>query len=85
PFPHAELALEGALEAAMAGGGSSATVEDDYRVGLAEARGRDRAAGRTLDGPHRSDLHVTHGPKGMPADQSSTGEQKARLVGLVMA
>lgn len=85
PFPHAELALEGALEAALAGGATSGAAEDDYRTGLAETRGRDRAAGRTLDGPHRSDLHVTHGPKGMPADQSSTGEQKALLVGLVMA
>lgn len=85
PFPHAELALEGALEAALAGGAASGAAEDEYRVGLAEARGRDRAAGRTLDGPHRSDLIVTHGPKGMPAEQSSTGEQKALLVGLVMA
>jgi DNA replication and repair protein RecF len=85
PFPHADLALEGALEAEVAAGMASAEVEDRYRDGLAEARGRDRAAGRTLDGPHRSDLHVAHGPKAMPAGQSSTGEQKALLVGLVMA
>lgn len=85
PFPHADLALEGGLEAALADGAISGVVEDDYRAGLAIARGRDRAAGRTLDGPHRSDLHVTHGPKGMAAEQSSTGEQKALLVGLTMA
>ena len=40
-------------------------------------RERDRAAGRTLEGPHRSDLIVGHGPKEMPAKVCSTGEQKA--------
>ena len=48
-------------------------------------RERDRAAGRTLDGPHRSDLVVGHGPKEMPAKVCSTGEQKALLIGLVLA
>src|SRR5690606_23407137 len=52
---------------------------------LAASRERDRAAGRTLEGPHRSDLIVTHGPKGMLARLSSTGEQKALLTGLVIA
>ena len=46
---------------------------------------RDRAAGRTLDGPHRSDLIVGHGPKQMPARLSSTGEQKSLLLGLILA
>ena len=41
--------------------------------------------GRTLDGPHRSDLIVGHGPKEMPAKVCSTGEQKALLIGLVLA
>ena len=52
---------------------------------LREARERDRAAGRTLDGPHRSDLLVFHAPKQMPARLCSTGEQKALLLGLVLA
>ena len=52
---------------------------------LANSRERDRAAGRTLVGPHRSDLEVTHGPKAMPAKMCSTGEQKALLVGLALA
>lgn len=85
PFPHAELALEGEIEARAALGGPSADVEDFYRDRLATNRRRDAAAGRTLDGPHRADLAVVHGPKGMPAAQSSTGEQKALLVGLVLA
>jgi DNA replication and repair protein RecF len=52
---------------------------------LRASRGRDSAAGRTLVGPHRQDLVVVHGDKGMPATQSSTGEQKALLLGLVLA
>lgn len=85
PFPHAELALEGEIEALVAGGGPSAHAEDDYRARLAEGRRRDKAAGRTLAGPHRADLAVRHGPKDMPAGLSSTGEQKALLLGLVLA
>jgi DNA replication and repair protein RecF len=43
------------------------------------------AAGRTLDGPHRSDLLVRHREKDMEAERCSTGEQKALLIGLVLA
>jgi DNA replication and repair protein RecF len=52
---------------------------------LGESRGRDAAAGRTLAGPHRADLLVTHAAKQQPAARSSTGEQKALLLGLVLA
>ncbi len=83
-FPWAALALNGALEAEL-GKRSAVDVEDWYRALLAQGRERDRMAGRTLEGPHRSDLVVGHGPKGMPADASSTGEQKALLIGLVLA
>ena len=48
-------------------------------------RSRDASAGRTTEGPHRQDLAVTHRGKSMPAAQSSTGEQKALLLGLVLA
>ena len=60
-------------------------MEDDYVRAARRQRERDRAAGRTLDGPHRSDLVVGHGPKEMPAKVCSTGEQKALLIGLVLA
>jgi DNA replication and repair protein RecF len=60
-------------------------VEDRYRAVLRENRARDAAAGRTTDGPHLTDLDVLHGPKGIPAGDASTGEQKALLVGLVLA
>jgi DNA replication and repair protein RecF len=60
-------------------------VEDRYRAVLKESRGRDAAAGRTLDGPHLSDLAVVYAPKGIAARDASTGEQKALLIGLVLA
>ncbi|WP_407073363.1 DNA replication/repair protein RecF [Sphingomonas sp. LaA6.9] len=52
---------------------------------LAEGRARDAGAGRTLAGPHRSDLQVTHLGKAQPAERCSTGEQKALLLGIVLA
>ena len=84
PFPWAKLALEGEVEALVERDPALA-AEDRYRAILRDNRGRDAAAGRTLIGPHLGDLMVWHGPKGAPAAQSSTGEQKALLVGLVLA
>ena len=83
-FPWSEIALEGALEHDLATR-PAVDVEDSYLRILRQTRERDRAAGRTLDGPHRSDLSVRHGPKEMPARLCSTGEQKALLLGLVLA
>jgi DNA replication and repair protein RecF len=60
-------------------------VEDRYRQILRDGRARDAAAGRTLDGPHLTDLQVVYAPKNMPARDASTGEQKALLIGLVLA
>ena len=64
---------------------SAIEVEDRYRALLKDNRARDAAAGRTLDGPHLSDLAVTHAGKGIPARDASTGEQKALLIRLVLA
>lgn len=83
-FPWSEIAIEGVLERELATR-AAVEVEDRYATVLRQARERDRAAGRTLDGPHRSDLIVAHGPKTMPARLCSTGEQKALLTGLVLA
>lgn len=52
---------------------------------LREGRRRDAAAGRTLAGPHRSDLLVIHIAKGQPAGLCSTGEQKALLLSMLLA
>ena len=60
-------------------------IEDRYRTLLKANRARDAAAGRTLDGPHLSDLAVTHAGKGIAASDASTGEQKALLIRLVLA
>ncbi|MFM2422251.1 MAG: hypothetical protein RL291_781 [Pseudomonadota bacterium] len=84
PFPWARLVLDGDIERDLATR-PAVDVEEAYVRTLRETRERDRAAGRTLDGPHRADFIVGHGPKDMPARLSSTGEQKALLVGLVLA
>jgi DNA replication and repair protein RecF len=84
PFPWADLALAGELEA-MLPDHPALEVEDRYREILRTNRARDAAAGRTLIGPQAADLIVKHGPKNADASRSSTGEQKALLVGLVLA
>ena len=61
------------------------TLEGGESADLAASRGRDAAAGRTLAGPHRADLAVTHEGKAQPAALCSTGEQKALLIGLILA
>lgn len=83
-FPRAFVQLVGDVDAALEGT-AAADVEDWLRADLRAGRSRDRAAGRTLVGPHRSDLSVRHAGKDMPASASSTGEQKALLTGLVLA
>ena len=75
PFPWADLSLEGEVEA-LAAEHPALAAEDKYRAALRDNRSRDAAAGRTLIGPHVGDLLVFHGPKGAPAAQSSTGEQR---------
>ncbi len=84
PFPKSVIALDGTLELALAQQ-AAVEVEDIFRVSLAENRYRDRAAGRTIEGPHRSDLLVRHAPKDMPAELCSTGEQKALLTGIMLS
>lgn len=84
PFPKADCFLEGELEGRIRLE-AALDLEENYRRTLRDMRGRDRAAGRTLDGPHRTDMLVHHRPKAMPAGLCSTGEQKALLIGLVLA
>lgn len=84
PFPWSEVRLEGAIDDDL-GARAAVDVEDGYARLLRDVRERDRAAGRALDGPHRSDLAVTHGPKATAARHASTGEQKALLMSLLLA
>jgi DNA replication and repair protein RecF len=83
-FPAAEIALQGWMEQALADQ-PAVEVEDRYRTQLKENRLRDAQAGRTLDGPHLSDLAVTYAGKDIAAAEASAGEQKALLIGLVLA
>ncbi len=83
-FPHSLIAIEGEIEA-LVGTMPAVRAEDEYRKLLTDSRRADRLAGRTLRGTHRSDLSVMHGPKNMAASQCSTGEQKALLIGLILA
>ncbi|HEY6919338.1 MAG TPA: DNA replication/repair protein RecF, partial [Tabrizicola sp.] len=75
-FPSADLLLTGP---------EGAEEPQDLALALAEGRRRDIAAGRTLVGPHRADLGARYTAKDVPADQCSTGEQKALLISLILA
>ncbi len=85
PFPKATLALDGWLEGLLADEMPPVEVEATYRERLASERTLDAKSGRTTTGVHKTDFIVTHAPKEMPADLCSTGEQKALLIGLVLA
>jgi len=84
-FPRADLALKGRLEGALAEGVPSPEIAQRFARDLAYAREADASAGRTTVGPQRTDLIVHHRGKGVPARDCSTGEQKALLIGLVLA
>jgi DNA replication and repair protein RecF len=75
PFARPELAYQ-------PGGPDSAA---ELAAALKASRPRDRAAQRTLTGPHRDELAVTMAGKGQPAAECSTGEQKAMLIAIVLA
>src|SRR6202140_3956099 len=83
-FPSAQITLDGWMENALLTEPAT-SVEDRYREMLRDSRARDAAAGRTLDGPHLTDLQVIYAPKNVAARDASTGEQKALLIGLVLA
>jgi DNA replication and repair protein RecF len=83
-FPPAEIALDGWMEQLIPNHPAS-EIEERYRAVLRDNRGRDAAAGRTLDGPHLTDLKVIYAAKGTAAADASTGEQKALLIGLILA
>jgi DNA replication and repair protein RecF len=83
-FPLADVKLDGWMEE-MLPAHSAIEIEDRYRALLKGNRARDAAAGRTLDGPHLSDLKVSYAAKTIAAADASTGEQKALLIRLVLA
>ncbi len=92
-FPRAELSILGDMEfcfsQALRAGDDLDSLEVEEAAALSRAlassRRRDAAAGRTLAGPHRSDLEAVYAAKNMPAAACSTGEQKALLISLCLA
>ncbi|HEV2081280.1 MAG TPA: DNA replication/repair protein RecF [Brevundimonas sp.] len=85
PFPQADLGLTGEAETAAAEGADADAIAATLREGLSRSRARDAAAGRSLFGPHRSDLTALHREKNRPAAEGSSGEQKALVLNLVLA
>lgn len=85
PFPQADLGLTGEAEAMAAAGAGAEVIAVALREGLARSRARDAAAGRSLFGPHRSDLTALHRAKNRPAAEGSSGEQKALVLNLILA
>ena len=84
-FPKGDLSLTGEAEQAAASGEDFKTIFETLSEAYRSGRRHDMAAGRTLSGPHRTDLTVIHRPTGMPAGDASTGQQKALLIGLILA
>lgn len=81
-FPQGLIAITGQFEETRMPGDEG---EARFREALARRRRADLEAGRSLYGPHTADLAVTHVGRGRPAAECSTGEQKALLIGLVLA
>src|SRR5256886_3224029 len=78
-FPSAEIVLDGWMENALLSEPAT-SVEDRYREILRNSRARDAAAGRTLDGPHLTDLQVIYARRNMPAcDARTVGHTAMRL------
>lgn len=83
-FPLARFRVTGAIEELLENA-PALEVEDAFKYQLIESRARDGITGGAASGPHKSDLSVIYAEKNMPADQCSTGEQKALLIGLILA
>lgn len=85
PFPQADLGLSGEAETFAASGAGESEIAARIRDGLKASRARDAGAGRSLYGPHRSDLTALHREKNRPAAEGSSGEQKALVLNLILA
>lgn len=83
-FPLAGITVTGSLEELL-GQTPALEVEQIFRYQLKESRARDAQTGGAASGPHKSDLRIRYAAKKMPAEQCSTGEQKALLIGLILA
>lgn len=83
-FPKAKLAMTGTIDELLSHS-PAVEVEGLFKYQLKKTRQQDAVTGGAATGPHKSDFFVQYAAKNMPADQCSTGEQKALLVGIVLA
>lgn len=83
-FPRVRLRVTGTIEELLQSS-PAVEVEKMFAYQLEQSRTRDALVGGAATGPHKSDLNVKYASKNMPADQCSTGEQKALLISLVLA
>lgn len=83
-FPAARLSPLGQLEEDLARH-PALHVEEGCRKQLEHSRPEDMKTGVTSCGPHRTDIAVAFDQKNIPASRCSTGEQKALLIGIVLA
>ena len=84
PFPVPRIAVIGQVEEWLAESPALA-VEDQLADAWRANRGHDASTGQTSLGIHRSDMAVWYAGRNTPAAQCSTGEQKALLIGLMLA
>lgn len=83
-FPKAALSLSGTVEELLSKT-PAVEVEEMFAYQLSQSRVRDVETGGAATGPHKGDLVVKYKAKNMHADQCSTGEQKALLIGIILA
>jgi DNA replication and repair protein RecF len=83
PFPQVALTLDCGIATRLAVAPAVA-VEDELRAGYAAGRAADAQARGPAMGPPRADLAITDAQSGRPAGLSSTGQQKAMLLGIVL-
>jgi len=83
-FPPARFIVSGTLEESLAHT-KALNAEDAFKDNLRASRMRDALTGGAAQGPHKSDLQVFYAERNMQADQCSTGEQKALLIGLIFS
>lgn len=83
-FPRAILKASGTIEELLQNS-PAVEVEQLFIYQLEQSRPRDALVGGAATGPHKSDMGVTYATKNMMAEQCSTGEQKALLIGIILA
>ena len=82
-FPVAALSLIDTV-AARLDSGPALAAEDWLRAALHAARASDAASGSASLGAHRADMALSDAATGLPAALSSTGQQKALLLGTIL-